>query len=56
MSLVPFERQPGICVAIGNRYTEVAECRMVVPNLNTDQVYRLGKLQCWTLAPAWHAA
>jgi hypothetical protein len=55
VELITFDRQPRIGPAIGRRYTELAECRLVVPNLNTDRLYRMAKLQTWTLAPAWYA-
>jgi hypothetical protein len=50
--LVPFDRQPRIGPAIGRRFAQVAESPLVTPNLNADRLYRMGKLQTWTLAPA----
>jgi hypothetical protein len=52
--LMPFDRQPKIGPAIGRRYAEVVESPLVTPNLNADRLYRMSKLQTWTLAPAWH--
>jgi hypothetical protein len=55
VELARFDRQPSIGCAIGRRYTQVSDSPMVVPNLNIDRLYRMSKLQSWTLAPAWHA-
>jgi hypothetical protein len=56
VTLMPFDRQPRIGPAIGRRYAQIAESPLVAPNLNADRLYRLGKLQTWTLAPAWPQA
>jgi len=55
VQLRTFDRQPRVGSAIGRRYTEAAECRLVEPNVNINNLYRMGKLQCWTLAPSWSA-
>jgi hypothetical protein len=54
--LMPFDRQPRIGPAIGRRYAQIVESPLVAPNLNADRLYRMGKLQTWTLAPAWLGA
>ncbi len=53
--LLVFPRQPQVGVAIGEAFTRVAESRLVKPDMNITSPYRYGKLQCWTLAPAWYA-
>ncbi len=55
VDLQTFARQPRLGPALGCSFIGVAESRMVVPNLNVDRLYRMGKLQSWTLAPAWFA-
>lgn len=50
-----FSRQPDLGPDLGRRYAALAESLLVEPNLNTGSLYRHGKLQSWTLAPAWHA-
>ncbi len=55
MDLHQFDRQPRLGPSLGYAFTTVAESRMVVPNLNVDRLYRMAKLQSWTLARAWHA-
>ncbi len=52
--LQPFARQPRLGAALGCSFLSVAESAFVVPNLNVDRLYRTGKLQAWTLAPAWY--
>ncbi len=54
VELQPFARQPRLGVALGHAFQSVAECAFVAPNLNVDRLYRTGKLQSWTLAPAWY--
>lgn len=49
-----FDRQPRIGIEIGARYAALAESLLAEPNLNTSNLVRLGKLQTWTLAPAWN--
>jgi hypothetical protein len=53
VTLMPFDREPKIGSAIGRRYAQIVESPLVVPNLNADRLYRMSKLQTWTLAPAW---
>jgi hypothetical protein len=56
VTLTRFVRQPGIGPAIGRQYFRMAESIMAVPNLDVDRLYRLAKLQSWTLAPAWQTS
>jgi hypothetical protein len=48
-----FPRQPQLGHSIGQQYADVAESQLVRPNLDIGRLYRYGKLQTWTLAPAW---
>ena len=52
LDLWRFPRQPQVGVAIGLRYTSLAESLLAAPNLEISNLYRHGKLQSWTLAPA----
>ncbi len=47
-----FPRQPRVGLDIGARYATLSESLLVPPDLNTGNLYRFGKLQAWTLAPA----
>jgi hypothetical protein len=51
-----FPRQPEIGLEIGRQYADLAESVLVRPNLDVGRLYRWGKLQAWTLAPAWCGA
>jgi hypothetical protein len=45
-------RCPPHAEEIGRRFLEICEGELVDPGLNTDALYRYGKLQTWTLKPA----
>jgi hypothetical protein len=48
-----FPRQPNLGAAIGAQYIGQAENGLVAPNMNVNWLYRLSKLQTWTLAASW---
>ena len=56
LDLWRFDRQPRQGVAIGQQFAAVAESQLVQPNLDISRLYRLGKLQTWTVALAWYQA
>ena len=53
LDLWRFPRQPRLGHEIGQQYADLAESQMVEPNIDISRLYRHGKLQTWTLAPAW---
>lgn len=55
LDLWRFDRQPRQGIAIGQQFAVLAESQLVKPNLDVSSLYRQGKLQSWTLAPAWYA-
>ncbi len=56
LDLWRFDREPALGHLIGLQFYGLAQSQLVEPNLDYSRLYRHGKLQTWTLAPAWTAS
>lgn len=48
-----FPRYPSVGRELGRLYADVVEWEMIEPELNAWNLMKYGKLQSWTLKPAW---